>query len=378
MSSPHHDDPELRALLDSIGIRADDRTPPDLTAEEYERAERMLAGVLGRGHHPEGRITAPIAPRRWWQGRHRGLSLTVATGICLILGVLAVATQPWAGAPPAGAQTPAMLRFAGIEAGRIEPAGEPAGALLHQIAARAAVLPEPAELPVQYVELDGWWASSAPAQDGRRARTVLVPTLSRAYLLPGGDRRSIEVRGDPLDSEGRPSTVEPSWDAAPTISDTITALDRDQGLDYLQRLPADPGRLSRFLVPDDVCVETRGGCLLSTVSALFEKYVVPPQIAARLWSVLAAEPTITSLGMTTDRLGREAVALTAPSMSPGQQLLVLADPDSGRYLGSETILVAPDPAWGFDPPAVLSFTALVTAERIAASDVPDDSTATRY
>lgn len=49
MSEPRpSDDPELRALLDSIGVTADHDTPPGLPPEEQEHAERMLARILSR------------------------------------------------------------------------------------------------------------------------------------------------------------------------------------------------------------------------------------------------------------------------------------------------------------------------------------------
>lgn len=378
MNTPrHNDDAELRALLDSIGIRPNDSIPDDLTDEEVERAERMFAHVVA-----QPRNTPPMAeptetkPTWWWTHRARSLNLAAVTAICVLVAVMIL--QPWGHGPNAAAQTPPMLHFTDIRTGQIKASGEPSDDLLRQLADKALSLPEPADLPVQHVELDGWWASSTAADGAAPAVTVLSPISSNAYLLPNNDRRAIERRGHPLDADGRLVDTDPDRSALPTISDTITELDAEQDVNYLDTLPETTAGLRKTLAPDDGCVQTPGGCLLSNVSSLFESYVVPPAIASRLWETLATEPSITSLGRTTDRQGREAIAFTAPALAPTEQLLLLIDPKNGQYLGSERILVATDASFGFNPPAVIAFTYLVKAERIAASDVPDASTSERY
>lgn len=376
----HSDDPELRALLDSIGITENESMAEDLTDAESEQAAQMLARIIGETQTSKTAMPSPkTASHRWhWPDRTLRLSLTASVALCVLVGFMIV-VQPWSGTPTASAQTPAMLRFAEVRSGQIETVGAPARDLLHQLATRAAAQPEPADLPVQHVELDGWWASSAPPDEKHdKARTVLVPVQSSAYLLPNGDRRAIEHRGAPLDADGRLSTIGLDWDNASRIADTIAPMDEEQDVDYIQTLPTDIEKLREVLAPEEACAQTRGGCLLSGVASLFETYVVPPDVTARLWTTLATETTITTLGDTTDRRGRHAVALTALSMNPEEQFVILIDPQSGHYLGSETVLIKPSLNLGFDPPAVITFTYLIKADRISEYDVPDDSTATRY
>lgn len=379
MSRPHpSDDPELRKLLDSIGINEADSAPDTLTDVEVERAERMLARIVS-----QPRQLSPQTPparssiRQWWTHRTWSMNLTVAAAVCVLV-VMVVAVQPWGGAPTAYAQTPAMLHFADVRAGEIRATGEPAGDLLRGLAESASKLPEPGNLPVQHVEVDGWWASSAPEDDDTTATTVLTPIHSDVYLLPTHERRAIERRGEPLDADGQIASVDPDWTAVPATSDSITTLAPERDANYLQTLPEPIDQLGQLLAPEDGCASARGGCMLDEVAALFETYVVPPAIASRLWLTLASEPTITSLGHTTDRRGRKVVALTAPSLAPTEQVLLLVDPATGRYAGSERILVAPDANLGFDPPAVIAFTYLVQSERIEASEVPDDSATERF
>ena len=68
----------------------------------------------------------------------------------------------------------------------------------------------------------------------------------------------------------------------------------------------------------------------------------------------------------------------ADALDPTQRILILIDPTTGQYLGSETLLVRPSQDLGFKPPAVTEFIAIVGSSRIAESDVPDDATTTRY
>lgn len=372
------DDPELRELLDSLGIPAEYSVPTKLTEDEVRRADEMLATVMSSPRGSGAGSARDAQSRRiGWTGGSMWGRVAVALVVCALAGVLLL-VQPWGGVRPAVAQTPAMLHFASVSVGEIPTVGDPAAEVWRDLALRAATLPAPMDSPVQRVEVDAWWASSGIPENEAEVQSVLVPVRSVAYLLPTGERRSIEYRGEPLDADGRPMSTDMDWDTAPPLSDTIVAIDHAMGAGYPESLPVNQDDLIEELAPSEVCGETRGGCLLSAIAMLFETYVVPPALTARIWDASANESSITTLGQTVDRLGREAVALTAAGLNPSEQVLILIDPHNGRYLGSETILIQADESFGFDPPAVISFTAVVTAERVPESDVPDDTTATRY
>ena len=378
MNAPRPDDLELRNLLDSIGIHEQSDVPDDLTAAELDCAERMLADLVSQRTHTK-RNHEPI---RWTERHARStrpplVKIIVAVTVCMLLAIVTT-IQPWGGPPDAVAHTPPMLQFSDVRNGEVEGSGDPARDVLQRLASVSAHLPAPDNQPIQHLELAGWWASSTPPDESGAARSTLSPIRSNVYLFPNNDRRSIEQRGHPLDAHGRLTATALDGATRSTISDTVTKLDPEQGATYLQSLPESTSALRQTLAPEAACAETKGGCLLNGISTLFENFVVPPDLTARLWATLATEPSITTLGHTTDRSGQEAVALTAPSMSPTEQMVVLVDPATGRYLGSELILVAPDSNLGFTPPAVIAFTYVVESERISLSQVPDDATAKRY
>ncbi len=109
---------------------------------------------------------------------------------------------------------------------------------------------------------------------------------------------------------------------------------------------------------------------MADVISLHQSYVVPPALTAALWEVLAQEPSVRLVGATHDRLGREAIAFMTRAPDGASQQLLLADPETGAYLGEEKVLVEKLDGVGFTPPAVTSFSAIVESRRIAKTEVP--------
>jgi hypothetical protein len=91
------DDPELRALLDSIGLEPIGRTPAALDPGERAAAERMLAHVRAAR---AAENTSPAPRPRWRPATVR--SATLAGLACLAVGV-ALVVAPWNGGRPAAA-----------------------------------------------------------------------------------------------------------------------------------------------------------------------------------------------------------------------------------------------------------------------------------
>ena len=364
MNDQFNDDPELRALLDSIGVEPIRPGTVALDAVERASAERMLARILAEKN----------APRRVPSTRRTARRLVIAGLVSAIVGT-ALVVFPWAGTRPAVADTPPLLNFSLVKDRQFPAVGRDARRVLNSLASRARGQRAPAALPIQNIELEGWWASSSLGHKDTAAQTAVVPVHSSIYVLPAGDRRTIERRGTPLDKHGR-VTARPNHEK-PT-SDTTTSLDPSRGPNFPQTLPADMSKLRQLLAPSQSCGSNRGGCLLKEASELHNNYAIDPDLRARLWTMLAKEPTVTTLGKGTDRLGRQVVALTSPSLTPGEQFIVLADPETGAYLGSETILIKSTTAFDIKPPAVIEFTALVSSRRVAPATVPDPKTSDRY
>lgn len=382
-SSDAEDERELRFLLDALGIEEESGTPP-LDDMGRVRAEQVLWQITREPVRPQvdtaDRTATPASPARrrarWWRTTWRTALVATAVVALVAVGVVVVDPSREDGASSASAATPPLLGFSNVPANRL-PEGVAARPLLNGLARAAARQPAPQDAPVQHVQSDGWWASSDEAGGGGEVETVLFPVRVDSYFHPDGDLRLVERRGQPLDEDGRLHPGPVSWDAAGRVSDTTFRADPERGPELLATLPRDPRSLAERLAPAADCPGREGECLLETIAELHATYVVPPATASRLWRALATHGDVQTLGATRDRSGRDAVVLSAAPTGT-TRLLVLVEPATGRYLGSERVLVEPDPAFGFTPPAVVEFTSLVGAARIAPDEVPDASGTQRH
>lgn len=348
---------ELRQSLIAAGVRPRDLTP--LPGREA-RAEEALARIL-RTQRREGAAARPA--RRW--PRWGALVLAAA-----VVAVALVVVWPGRSSPPAYASTPPLLTFPHEKAGTLPATGRDAAPSLERLADRAAEQPEPADAPVQHVVLSAWWSSTDESEAGV-VRSVLEPVESESFFLPDGTMRRIERRGPPLNRQGR---IVPARGSAPALTDESFDFS-DPGPTYADELPIDPEELGALLARDQdpTTCQVTGACLVSAVVDLHFNYVVPPDLTAALWRVLATDPSITYLGRVRDRLNRPADAFTTAGLDDVSQQLLLIDPVTGLYLGEEAVLVRPSKDYEFTPPAVVSFTTLVRSERIGHDQMPSSA-----
>lgn len=362
-------DPELRHLLDSLGL-------PEFVSLESppEQSQALLDRIIDQPKQikPQGqtRVHTALKSLRW-----PGLGLVVAAMLALVL-VLGPSLSSGPGrAPSASASTPPLLHFSRLTHGVGKFEGVPARESLEQLSSRAAKLSD-SHGEVQHIQVVAWWASTDPATTSEDATTVLIPRQVDVYQLPDDTRRAIERRGAPLDSAGRATKQSGSWTSVAPTSDE--AFPNERGADFADSLPTESSLINREFAPAGACDGMTGGCLLNGLKELATNYVVPPTVQAAFLTALADEPSISSLGTTTDRLGRRALAISAPDIDSTRRIIVLLDLTAGRFLGSETVLIAEDPALGFEPPAVVEFSAVAAARWINAAQVPDDSETVRY
>lgn len=343
---------ELRDLLHAAGVKP---SVPEDTPESSSRAEWQLERILRQSRSPQRRRAVAA-----------GVGLAAA-GIVVAL-VIATGTVP-PPTPPAAAATPPLLTFSVADRhGPDASHGRPARTQLLKLAEAAEHLPAQGPGPVGHVELDAWWSTNELG-DAAQVTSNLIPQHLEQWRTPDGRVRQVTKLGPALTSKGRLDD-NIAWDEVPVQSDdTFPGAKPPWG----ERIPTDSGELRHVLTGDDEpeCASSSGGCLMRDAIDMQYNYVVPPRSLAALWIAMADEPTITYLGTTTDRLGRAAVGFTAPSPDGVSRLIVLADPATGAWLGDETVLVEPSPAFGFSPPAVTAFTALVTADRIEQTSATD-------
>lgn len=370
--SKEHDDSngvaeELRQMLIGLGAKPKDLSP---LPGEAERAEERLAAIL-RSPREEPTSDGPAEPakdRYSHLGRSRRLIMLVASAAVVAIGLVAI--RPFSGTEMAAAHTPPLLTFNATRPGDMPQAGRPASDILADLARRSRTQTASPPGPVQHVVVDAWWSSSEDAGDAG-VHSELIPVRRDTYFYPDTTMRAVERYGEPLREDGTLAKQE-TWEQRPVASNESFE-SPDPGPTYADDLPMDPATLRGSLTSthDSVlCSQAPGGCLVEDVINLYHSYVISPSLSGALWEVLSQEPSIYYVGTTHDRLGREAVAFTTRATDGVSQVLVLADPDTGAYLGDEQVLVKKSAAYSFSPPAVTSFSSVVKAERIPVKDVP--------
>jgi len=220
-----------------------------------------------------------------------------------------------AGSAPSASN--ALLALAGAAQGRVEPAS--AG-------------------PVQYVEIYGWYSQ----RDDKG--TQVFPTHLRSWLSSDGSR---------LIRTARDAALQDLSSAGGQVPDT--AVPFDKAVDHLpagsvaqvslDHLPRTPSLLRKSLLaasPPGACesVDLTAQCLVQGVIALHSSYVVPPDLDAALWQVLADDPGVRLLGSVIDRRGRSGVAVAyAVRWAEQTEIEVLIiDERDGALLATEIML----------------------------------------
>ncbi|WP_235737452.1 CU044_5270 family protein [Nocardioides alcanivorans] len=359
---------ELREALLRDGAEPRDLTP---LPGQQERMEGALAAILAT---PRGGAPTPPAPT--WSARRKRrltvLSLSGLTAAAAAVTAVVVALQFAGPTPPARADTPPMLTFELVPDGQLPGAGEPAAPALERLASVRAAQRIAQTGDVQHVAIDAWWTTSIDDGDPAGTTSRLEPVHTDSYFHPDAMMRIVERRGSPLKSDGRIADERSDLaDRPATHDDSFPS--PEPGPTFAATLPTTAAGVRAALAGDDdpeMCRGHEAGCLVADMVDLHRSYVVPTDVGAALWSALADEPAVIYLGTTTDRVGRDAVAFTVPSYDDVSQLIVFADPETGAFLGDETVLVAPSEAYSFEPPAVTSFTAIVEASFVEPDDLP--------
>lgn len=279
-----------------------------LVARSLDRIERMVAARLRRR-------------------RRRGAVLgTLAAVLVLVVGVTLVRPSPAAATVP-------VLHYSGLSplamlAGeRDDPA-----ATLDELAAATQDLRTPGTGDVQAIETHSWNLVVADGEVG------ILPTHVTMWVATDGSWLTHQTASPELTIEGRLAT-EPLTAAQEVVQESggpggvAATLATD--------LPRDPDGLRqalRDLEPGECGTEAT--CLFTAVSFLSTNTVLPPDLTAAIWQALQGVDGISSLGTTTDRLGREALAIAAgPFDTPaGSTVIVLqADPGTGAITGVEWV-----------------------------------------
>lgn len=318
-------------------------------------AERVLARTLNRIEAGE---PDPYAGRDPRGGRARPRVLLAAAAALI---AIVVSIPLWWTSTPAIAAPPSLVYSLASPA---DAATAPSAAeVLRALADSAQRTPIPGGGTVQYIASQNW--TTPLDADARRA--TILPVFQEWWLQADGSfvleqRTGAELRPDgTIDPNPPLRAPEFSRDSSPagSMPDTVTLL------------PRDPSTLRAELLTDmppecTTHADITAACLLEQTAWLSTTYLIPGDLAATLWEVLATEPAIHTLGRTRDRAGRDVVALAAPPRNSdyGTTVLVLlADLTTGRMVGTETMTLATD-YLEIEGPTVTAFTTITDARLV--------------
>lgn len=383
----------LRAALGRFGLgdAVDGTDPADRRTPAEDDA--AIAAILGLPHAattdgggpdasgttPAGRPAAPLVDldaRRRRRLRRAGVAATsVAAAVLVAVGVTVLPGSRPEVAVANG--SPQMLAYPIPPADLGQGEGEPAHDALLGLAQTAAAQIDPAPAgEVQHVLSQSWLRSSLAADD--TTTTTVDPTVDETWLAPDGSLVSLQWRGTHLDADGQLVDVGSSPDDAAV--DRIPADTFDAG--FVARLSLDPAVLrAQLLAPltESGCSASSATsaatsapvsgawCVYQAVTTLASKYVLPSDLEAAIWTVLADEPGVTLAGEVEDRAGRTSVGIavpTAPNDVDPVVRVLLVDEATGRVSGLEEVTLS-SPVLGLDEPTVTEFRYTVESSWVA-------------
>lgn len=321
--------------------------------------ERVLARVLNRIDAGDAAEVSDVeASRSAPSGRpFRGARswFALAASVAAVGVVTATVVLP---ASPAIASPP-QLRYSVAAPEDVETA-PPAQAVLTDLAATAARVDIPGTGTVQYIALRAWNTSS----NDDVGRATIRPIEQEAWMAADDSGVVIQRAGPELLPNGE-LDPDPVTTADDVVRDAFVPGDFP---DVTASLPRDPDELREALVatmPESCLVarELEAACLVAEVGVYSTGYLIPSDLAAATWQMLAADPHVHTLGTAIDRAGREVTAVAAPPRTIGFGTsidVLLIDPATGRLVGTEDVTLETT-YLDIDGPTVTSFTTLLDA-----------------
>lgn len=340
----------LRAEAKSLGF-SDEAAEPD-----WEHPDHFIARMKGAEAQPS--VEVPTIRR----SRTRMLVGVAAAAAAALVAV--VVLRP--ASSPVVADTPPVLDYEFASAVRIAfaPGQDPSESL--KLLARASETDGAASGfgPVQHHVTDNWFSD----QD-EQGTSVITPRITESWLQADGSLTTVSSVGEQLRSDGRGVPT-----AAPTYSDEPITEELPAGsidANFPSTLSRDPEVLRKQLLAHGGCSQdpepssARSFCLYNEVRALFQTWVIEPDLAAAIWRSLLGEEGFSSLGSVEDRAGRNGLGISfIGDQRPQYRFILIGSTETGQLLGTEELVIKRDPDLDIDPPAVVSFTTITVADRV--------------
>jgi len=356
-----------RILIGDIAVRPTDQFP-DLDSAHAtaagdgpDAADAPEVAALRAGASTARKATPAAASPGVWR-RPLTRAVVAATAVAAATVIAVTALGPAGPVPVARADTPPALVITA-------PAPGVDGAqTLRRLADLARRQPAVDPSPCLFTEAITYDVDTAFGDAGTTVE--VVPSRSQVWLAPDGQVHREIVSAGGTDAWNSNGVIDPALiSPAGATSSDYTAAERDRST----TLASEPAALRAQLNADGP--GTDGGLVAGYLSDLFNRFhqgLPTPAQQAATWQVLADTDQLKTLGDTTDRAGRPAIALSYDTTGAAAGRLryqLLLDPTTGLLLGYEQITLKRSPDWQQQVPAVTggtTFLRTATAQRLSA------------
>jgi hypothetical protein len=231
----------------------------------------------------------------------------------------------------------------------------PAASVLDQLAAAAQAQPLAGAGSWYYLESASW---STFAGSGPNTQPAGMPTVVEQWI-GDGEQRVVTHVDLPAPAAGADAWLRAGLPLTGGRIETHTGGVNQQ---FPEQLSTDPTVLEHQLLDAEVGADPRGTLpraeeLVTAVKDLRAQRALSPALQAAVLRVLAAQPSIVSVGTAADRLGRvvQAVALDSAASGLPTRHVLLFDQTTGELLGAEDILTTSAGELGVPIPSVISY-----------------------
>ena len=232
--------------------------------------------------------------------------------------------------------------------------------VLNQLASAAQAQPAAGAGDWYYLESASW---STFAGGDPNARPAGMPTVVEQWIGADGVQRVVTHSDLPAPAAGLDAWLR----AGLPLTGGRTQLETGAAAagQFPAQLSTDPATLEDQLLKAEVGSSSQGAPgslprteeLIAAVKDLRAQREMTPALQAAVLRMLAAQPSIVSVGTATDRLGRvvQAVALDSSASGLPTRHVLMFDQTTGELLGAEDILTKSAGELGVPIPSVISY-----------------------
>lgn len=232
-----------------------------------------------------------------------------------------------------------------------------AAPVLDRLADVAQAQPQAGAGSWYYLESASWSTFSGSDPSSRPAG---MPTVVEQWIADDGRQRVVTHYDLPAPAAGLDAWLRAGLPLSGGRVQTHTGT--AAAGQFPAQLSTDPATLAQQLLTAELGSRASEGPpraeeLVAAVKDLRAQRAMSPELEATVLRMLAAQPSIVSLGTATDRLGRvvQAVALDSSSSGLPTRHVLLFDQTTGELLGAEDVLTTSAGNLGVPIPSVISY-----------------------